>query len=159
MKTFWAMTFADCGEPAAKSFVSRRTGEKWLTQGPQIKPSTAHEQDSLTAGFDLVNLLDRGARPVCRSEIDARRNEIDQVMRDTASLDKRDFRRGNLNLLVNLNGITVDDLAAQVSRQLDSQRAFSGSSRPNDGDNWSAGILPAFFDFVFALPDALTRER
>src|SRR5207253_4551484 len=59
---------------------------------------------------------------------------------------ERHLRRGDLNLLVNLNGVTVDDFAAQTQRQLDSQRALAGSGRPNDGDDaGSAGVPPAFF--------------
>jgi len=57
------------------------------------KTGAAHQQNSPAAGFDLFNLFDCGARPVCGREIDARRNEINQVMRDTTSLGERNFCR------------------------------------------------------------------
>ena len=64
---------------------------------------------------------------------------------DSASLFDWYFGRGNLNALVNLNGITVDYFPAETDGQLDSERALPGSSRPNDGDDWGADIMPAFF--------------
>ena len=61
---------------------------------------------------------------------------------------ERHLRRGDLNPLVNLNGVTVDDFAAKTQRQLDSQRALAGRGRTNDGDDGCAGILPGFFLYL-----------
>jgi hypothetical protein len=46
-------------------------------------------------------------------------------MRHAAALCQWHLCRRNLNALIDLDGITVDDLAADASRQFDSQLTFS----------------------------------
>jgi hypothetical protein len=66
-------------------------------------------------------------------------------MRDASALLDRDLCRSDLNSLINLNRIAVDDLAVEAQSYFNSERTLSRSCRPDDGDDPSAGILPAPF--------------
>ena len=79
-----------------------------------------------------------------------RRVEVDtsHFVYNASAFCERHLRRGDLNPLVNLNGVTVDDFAAKTQRQLDSQHTLAGRGRTNDGDDGCAGILPAFFLYL-----------
>jgi hypothetical protein len=71
-------------------------------------------------------------------------------MRHAAALLYRDLCRRDLNALVDLDRITIDDFAVEVSGEFDSEFTLPGSCGANYGNNgsalrvWSAGILPAF---------------
>ena len=53
-----------------------------------------------------------------------------------AAFGRRDFRSGDLNALVNLDRIAIDDFAVELQGEFDCQRAFSGSSWTNNGEEW-----------------------
>ena len=53
-------------------------------------------------------------------------------MRYAATLFDGDLRRSDLNVAVNLDRVTIHDLAAEAQSQLDSQFALPGSSGAND---------------------------
>src|SRR5262249_23077197 len=57
------------------------------------------------------------------------------MMRHATTFCRRNLRRRDLNALINLDGIAVDDLAVETQRQLNSERALAGRSRPDDGDD------------------------
>ena len=85
--------------------------------------------------FNLFNLLGSTPRPFARSVAHLRRHEINQVMRNASALLKRNFRSRNLNLTIDLNGITVDNLAVELQSHLNAKLAFTGSGRADDGDD------------------------
>ena len=53
-----------------------------------------------------------------------------------AALCRWNLGGGDLYSLIDLNGIAVDDLAAEMKCQFDSQSAFAGCGRPDDGNDW-----------------------
>ena len=57
------------------------------------------------------------------------------MMWDSAAFGGWNFRGGNLDPLVNLNRIAVDDFAVELEGKFDGERAFSGSSGANDGED------------------------
>ena len=61
-------------------------------------------------------------------------------MRDAFTLVERYFGGGNLNLLVDLDRITVDYLAVDVACYFNSEGAFTGGSGADDGDDWILAI-------------------
>jgi hypothetical protein len=72
-------------------------------------------------------------------------------MRHAPLIFQRHFRRRYLNALVDLDRITVDDLAADALCQVNSQTAFAGSRGTNYGNeagstdiSGSADILSTF---------------
>jgi hypothetical protein len=56
-------------------------------------------------------------------------------MRDAFAFVERYFRGGYLDLPVDLDRIAVDDLAVEVQCDFNSECAFAGCSRANDGDD------------------------
>ena len=71
-------------------------------------------------------------------------------MRHSATLCQGHLRRGYLNALIDLYGVTVDDLTADALREFDSQFTLAGSGGTYYGNDgcanfvWSADILSAF---------------
>ena len=74
-----------------------------MAQRAQIKSGASHQHNHMTPRFNLTNRLQRRARPINRGESYDRRNKIDQVMRNAATLFEGDLGRGNFDLLINLN--------------------------------------------------------
>src|SRR5438128_2305909 len=165
MKIFSTASFTNSSKPGPQFFVRRGTGEERLSQSAQVEPGAADQQDAMATCFDLFDLFQSRARPIPRGEIHQRRNKVDQMMGNAATLVHRNFSRGNLNSLVNLYRIAVNDLAAKAQCQVDSQRALAGSGWADDGNNWSAvvvrstGILPAFFLTSIVARDWLAHPR
>ena len=58
------------------------------------------------------------------------------MMRYAFAFREWDFGGCKLDVLVNLNGIAVDDLAVEFECDLDTERALAGGRGPDDGDDW-----------------------
>jgi hypothetical protein len=99
--------------------------KKWPAQRAQVKSSAADEKWNTPAAFDLFDLCGGLTRPFDRGVVDRRRNKIDQVMRYAFAFFAWNFRGCDLNLLVDLNGVAVDDLAVALERDFDPERAFT----------------------------------
>src|SRR5829696_5400417 len=104
------MFFAASGETLAKRFIGWWTYEQWLPQRTQIETCTADEQWHATAAFDLFDLLCSFARPFAGRVVDVWRDEIDQVMRNAFAFVEWHFSGGDLDLVIDLDGVAVDDL-------------------------------------------------
>ena len=70
-------------------------------------------------------------------------------MRNATPFIDRNLRRGDLNLLVNLNRIAINDLTADFERDLNSQFRFTRRSRANDGDDVAQIVNLRSIGFVF----------
>ena len=151
MKVFGAMSIAYFSQACPQRFVRRWAVKEWLAQGAEVEARAANQQGRTATPFYLSDLFNCGSGPVRGRKIHQRGGEIDQVVRYTATLFQRHFCRGYLNSLIDLYGITVDDLTTNALRQRDSQLALTGSSRTNNGNDWSADILSAFFRFILRL--------
>src|SRR5206468_9943907 len=81
----------------------------------------------MATGLYLFDLLNCGAGPIGGRKIYERGNEIDQVMRHSETLCQRHLGRCYLNALIDLDGITVTDLAAKALGEGDSQLTLAGS--------------------------------
>src|SRR2546421_3631034 len=103
MKTLGAVTLSNSGQALAQFIIRRRTGKEWLAQRAQIKTGAADQDGLLITRFNLLNLLNCRARPISRRKSFARRNEIDQVVRNATPLFYWNFRGGNLYLLIDLD--------------------------------------------------------
>ena len=57
-------------------------------------------------------------------------------MRHAFAFREWHLRSGDLYLLVNLDGVAVDDLAVEVERDFDTERAFPGRSWTDNRDDW-----------------------
>jgi hypothetical protein len=136
VQVFWTMSLANACETPAERFVSVGTDEEGLTQCTQVETGAADEEWDTATVFDLFDFLSGFARPFTGGVIDVWRNKIDQVMGDALALFQRDFGRGDLDLLIDLDRITVDDLAVKLEGDFDSECAFAGGSWTNDGDDW-----------------------
>jgi hypothetical protein len=56
-------------------------------------------------------------------------------MRNAFALFKRDFGGSDPDLLVDLYGVAVDDLAVELKGDFDSESAFAGGCWTNDRDD------------------------
>ena len=56
-------------------------------------------------------------------------------MRNAAPHVEGNFGRRHINLAIHLNGIAVDNLAAETQRNGETQIALARSGRPDDGDD------------------------
>ena len=151
MKVFGAMSIAYLSQARPQRFVRRWAVKEWLAQRAEVKARAANQQSRMATLFYLFDLFNCGSGPVRGRKIHQRGDGIDQVMRYTATLFQRHFCRGDLNSLIDLYGVTVDDLTTNALRQRDSQLALTGSGRANYGNDGSADILSAFFDFVLCF--------
>ena len=70
-------------------------------------------------------------------------------MRNATPFIDRNLRRGDLNLLVNLNRIAINDLTADFERDLNSQFGFTRRRRANDGDDVARIVNLRSIRFVF----------
>jgi hypothetical protein len=125
----------DACQTRAQLFIGRRTRKERLSQRTQVKARAAHEDRETTASLNLNEFRQRRFSPSARREVDVRRNEVEQMMRHAASLCQRHFRRRDLDLLIDLYGVAVDDLAIEAQRQFDAEFAFTGSCWSRDSDN------------------------
>src|SRR5689334_18087967 len=121
---FRAAAFAQTNETAAQPCVRRRRFEEGLAQGTQVEARAADEERRAAARFYLFNLRERVARPVGGGVVALGRDEVDEVMRDSTSLRGRDFRRGDLDLPVDLDGVAVDDLSIKTQGERDAEVAL-----------------------------------
>src|SRR6185436_9220028 len=135
MEMVSAFFFAYSAKPAAEFRISRRAGKEWLPQRAQVETRSSGEDRAISPALNFLNRLGGGAGPVAGREVHFRWHEVNQMMRDAATLCDRDFCRGDLNALVDLHRIAVDDLAADRQRDCDRQVAFARSRRPDDGGN------------------------
>ena len=60
-------------------------------------------EDPLATRFDFFNFVDCRSRPINSCESFSRRNEIDQMVRNSAALVQRHLGGRDLYLLINLN--------------------------------------------------------
>src|SRR6266404_5837437 len=100
MKVFGAMSIAYFSQPRPQRFVRRWAVKEWLAQCAEVETRAANQQCRTATLFYLFDLFNCGPRPVRGRKIHQRRDEIDQVMRYTATLFQRHFCRGYLNFLI-----------------------------------------------------------
>ena len=113
----------------------------------------------MIARFNLFDPLIRCSGPVCCGEIHQWRNKVDQVMRNATTFLHRNFGGGDLDSLVNLNGVAVYDLAVKAQGQFDSQRALAGSGGTDYGnDAGGTRLLPEFTGLVLFEISSHPRE-
>ena len=135
MQTLRSMTFSDLRQPLSEFLIGNGARKKRLPQGAQIKAGATDKDREVTASFDFGNCLDCRTRPIGRGESHLRRNKVDEMMWNAATLIERDFRSRNFNLLINLDGIAVDDLAAEAQSYFNSQSALARCRGTDDGDD------------------------
>src|ERR1043165_6153512 len=66
------------------------------------------------------------------------------MVRNSLAFRNWDFRCGYLDLLIDLDGVAVNNLAAHLERYSNSQFGLSRSGRPDDGDNLFSKLAHAF---------------
>jgi len=125
VEMFGAAGFAYSRQALTQLLVSRRTGKEWLAQSSQVKAGTTDQEHDVAARFDLFNLFASRSGPVSSSEINLWRNEVQQVMWNSAPFGDGHFCSRDLNVLIDLNRIAVDDLATQAQGEFNAQLAFS----------------------------------
>ena len=81
-----ATALAQGDEPAAERGVRRRGLEEGLAQRAQVEAGAADEERRAAARLYLIHLHERVARPVGGGVISFGRDEVDEVVRDAASL-------------------------------------------------------------------------
>src|SRR5712664_2132590 len=135
MKVLGAVSIAYFGQARPQRFYRRWAVKEWLAQRAEVETRAANQQSRTAATFDLFDLFNCGPGPVRGCKIHPRGDEIDQVMRHAATLFQRHFRRGYLNVLIDLDGVTVDDLTADALRHGDSQLTFAGGGRTYYGND------------------------
>jgi len=120
------------------------------------------------ARFDFIDRFDCSARPVGRGECLMWGDKIDQMMRNATTLIERNLRGGDFNLLINLDGIAVDDLAAEMQGYFDPQVALARCRGTNDSDDvaqtvslrWLGALKHGVFQIRLLLdPVASTTPR
>ena len=136
MEVFGAVFVAQMIQPLAQGFVCWWAYEEWLADGAEVETGAADEEWNTAAAFDLFDLVCSFASPFAGGVVDVRRDKIDQVMRDAFAFLEWDFRGGYLDLFIDLDRITVDDLAVEVQGDFDSESAFAGGSGTDDSDDW-----------------------
>src|SRR5574341_1520043 len=103
MELFRAEACANPRQPGAQILVCGWAREKWLPQRAQVEAGSADQDRDAAATLDFLNRPGRCARPIGGGEVGRRRNKVDQMMRNTAAFGERDFRRGDFNVLRDLN--------------------------------------------------------
>src|SRR5215470_13931240 len=89
----------------ANAFVNFGRVEEPGGQRSEIKPRAADHDRALPSCFDVGDDSLRLFGPGHGGEVDSRLDEVDQVMRDAATLSHRDFGRGDVEAPVDLDGI------------------------------------------------------
>jgi hypothetical protein len=117
--------FAYAVQPPAKRLVRLWADKERSPQRAEVKSGPADEQWNTATAFDLFNLARGFTRPLDRGVVERRRNKIDQVVRYAFPFFEWNFRCSYLNFLVNLNGVAIDNLAVELERHLDPERAFA----------------------------------
>jgi hypothetical protein len=79
------------------------------------------------------------------------------MMRNAATLIERHLRGRDFNLLINLDGIAVDDLAAETQGYFNPQVALARGGRADDGDDSNANCQFAMIRRCPAL--SITKRR
>src|SRR4029079_14847518 len=92
-----------------------------LPQRSKVKSGAADENGNLAARFDLSDLCRRTPCPIRRRIIYLGRNVTDKMVRHAAHFFDSGFCRRDLDLLVNLDRITVDNLTSDAQRKLDTE--------------------------------------
>src|ERR1044072_5290075 len=135
MQPFRSVAFSDFRQPLPETVISSRTRKKRLPQSAKIEAGSADKYRDATTRFNLFDRSYCRARPVGRSERHGGRNKIDQMVRNSATLLNGNLGGSNFDLLIDLDGIAVDDFSAQPQRDLDPQRAFSRGGRTDNGND------------------------
>ena len=135
MEVRGASTLANLINSTAELFIGLRAGKEGIAPGPEIESCTADENWYQPATFNVDDPGCRFPRPLTRGVVYFRGNVVDQVMRDAFPFFDRNLSRRYLNAPIDLNRVAVNDLAAQLQRQFNAQRAFTRGSWTNDRDN------------------------
>src|SRR5579872_2129968 len=126
-----------------------RSGKEAVEQGAQIEPCSASHDGKAMARNDLGNGLAGEARVVPRGAKLARRQHIDEVMRDLATLSGRRLGGADFHRPVNGDRVATDDLSAEVPAQGERQGCLTAAGGPkqdnekrihNDGAPAQSGI-------------------
>jgi hypothetical protein len=129
-----ASTTRNALETLPKFGITSGTGKESARQRTVVEAGAAdHERQS--AARD--HLTDDPARilSVLRSSVLARRiNDVDQMMRDAATLGRRHLVGADVEAAVDGCRVAVDDLAAVALGSRERERALSGRRRSEDRD-------------------------
>src|ERR1017187_6906337 len=126
-----------CKEPGRlRSRAARQSRSGWSRDGPSNSPSNKARrektvppgQDRQAApGGDGGDGFTRHARVLSSGERLVGIEDVDQVVRDAAAFRERQFRRADVEIPVDLEGIAVDDFAPELFRHEKCEIALSGA--------------------------------
>ena len=103
-------------EPSAQRRVPTRPGEETAGQRPIVEPATAHDHRKSVTGGDLTD-HSGGVATKARSGVDlGRLGDVDQMVRDTASLRGRDLVGTDIEASVDGRRVAIDDFTADLRR-------------------------------------------
>src|SRR6476646_10653355 len=131
MKVFSSTTFAELVESAAQAVIGLGTGKKRVAKGAQVEAGATNEYRHPTSSLNVFNYSSCLTSPVTCSVVDSGGDEIDQMMRNSATFGQGKLGSRNLDALINLDRVTIYYLTIQSQGYFDPERAFAGSSRAN----------------------------
>jgi len=121
-----------CAKPFTEFFGSGgRIGESFQ-QSAEIKARARGEDGKFAAPSDIFEGIECVAAIFSGSENFLGFYQVNEVMRNSALIGGRNFSGPDIKMAVNLRGIADKNFAAELLGKFDSQRRFSGSSRPEN---------------------------
>src|SRR5664279_3294568 len=124
-------------QPFAKVFIGLGTVKQRLSQRSQVKSRSPDQDRHTAAQLDLNDLFSRIASPIDRCVNNTRIDVIDQMMRHAALFVLGRFGGCDAYALIDLDGIAINDLAADMQCKFDTERRFARSRWPCDRKYWS----------------------
>ena len=113
-----------------------RAGELQLIQGgTHIQAGTTHQNRVAATTANLLNQLTATLLKLRYGGLVPHVHDVQQVVRNTAHLLRRDFCGADIHAPVELHRISVNALTVQTQSQLNGERALTGAGRAHNSDN------------------------
>jgi hypothetical protein len=121
-----------CAKTFAEFFRASGRISESFEKCAEVKAGARGEDGKFAAAANISQNIQGAAAKFSGGKDFLRFYQINEVMRNSTLFGARHFRCANIEMAVNLCGIADKNFAAELPGKFDSQRRFSGSSRPED---------------------------
>ena len=123
----------DRDKAGAQAFITRRQLWKPLEQSAQVETGSAHDHRQARAGGNCGDRVARGAGVLTRGVTLSRVEHVHQMVGDPAALGLGNLGGADVETPVELERITIDNLAQELFGHPQGERALSGTRGTDDG--------------------------
>ena len=125
-------------QSVAQILIARRAFEKPFEQSAQVETCAARDDRQPPACRNARNRNPRNPCEFTRREQLVRVQNVDQVVRNSTPLTKRQFGGPDVKMAIHLQRIAVDDFAMEFFSNLKREVAFSGARRTTHCNQWQS---------------------